>query len=125
MNVGFQAMTDHADGVADAILRIYTELVRQNVQNFSVIGKRNVASRINRAAYIFPLDITGTRTQCNAAPTVHSTHMIAGYADYRGLDGNIGDAFRFLHGTSNGADRGIKIYDQALAQTFRLSRAEA
>jgi len=36
--VRFQMLADHADGVANAVVRIHNEFVRQNVEHFAVFG---------------------------------------------------------------------------------------
>src|SRR5580704_10720419 len=59
MHVGFQALADHADRVANAVLRVDDKFVRQNVQHFAVFGKRNVAGSVDGAAHIVALDIAG------------------------------------------------------------------
>lgn len=57
MDVGFEALPDHADGVANAVLRIDHEFMRQNVEDFAVCWKRDVAGRIDGAAHIVALDV--------------------------------------------------------------------
>ena len=56
VNVGFEALADHADGVADAVLRIDEKFMRQHVEHFAIFGKRDVARRVDGAAHIFAFD---------------------------------------------------------------------
>src|SRR5437879_6736379 len=46
MDVDFQALADHADGVAYAVLRIHHEFVRKDVEDFAGFGKRDVAGGV-------------------------------------------------------------------------------
>ena len=101
VNVGFQALADHADGVADAVLRVDAKFMRQNVQHFAIVGKRNVARGVDSAAHIFALDVARARTKGDAAAAVHAAHMISGYPNDGGFDRNVGDTFGFFDGAAN------------------------
>ena len=61
MNVGFKALADHADGVANAVLRIHDKFLRQNVQDFAIFGQRDVARGIDGAADVVALDVARPR----------------------------------------------------------------
>src|SRR5207248_9710689 len=50
VNVGDQTLTNHAQGIADAVLRINDEFVREDVQDFAVFRERNVACGVDGAA---------------------------------------------------------------------------
>ncbi len=124
MNVHFQALADHTDSVAYAILRIYHELVGKDVQDFAVFGKRDVAGSVHGAAHVFALDVARTMSQSDAAAAVYATHVAPGHSDERFFDRHIRDAFGFFDRAADGTHRGIKIDDQALAQSLGLRRAE-
>ena len=124
MDVGFEALADHADGVADAVLRVNHKFVREDVKDFAVFGKRDVAGGVDGAANVVAFDITRAVAKCDAAAAVNTANVAAGYADDGGLDRDVGDAFGFFDGTTNGADCGIKIDDESLAQTLGFGRAE-
>ena len=124
MDVRFQPLADHADGIADAILGIHDELMRKNVQHFPVIGKRDVARGVNGAAHIVAFNVAGTRPQRDAAAAVHTANVAPGNANRGGFHGNVGDAFGFFHRAANGADRGVQIDDEPFAQPFGFRGAE-
>ena len=114
MDVGFEALADHADGVANAVLRVDQKFVRENVQDFAVFGKRDVAGGIDGAANVVAFDVARTMAEGDAAAAVDAAHEAAGHADHGGFHRNVGDAFGFFDGAANGTDGRVEIDDQAL-----------
>src|SRR5689334_25298234 len=108
MNIGFEALTYHAYGVANAVLRVDQEFVRQNVQHFAVRRQRDVARGVDGTAHVFTLDVARAVADADAPAAVHAAHMAAGHTNHRGFHGNVSDAFGFFHGAANGADGGIE-----------------
>src|SRR5213593_1525323 len=53
MNVHFQPLANHADGVANAVLGIHHEFVRKDMKDFAVFGQGDVASGVDGAAHVF------------------------------------------------------------------------
>src|SRR5262249_24889551 len=125
MNVNFQPLSHHSDGVANTVLRIHQEFVRQYVKDFAVFRQRDVSCGIDGAADVFALDIAGAISQRDATAAVDAAHVAAGHTDHRGFDGNVGDSFGFLHSAANRAHRGIEIDDYALAQPLGLRSAKS
>src|ERR1700693_4927672 len=125
VNIGFQAMADHANRITDAFLRVHAKFVRKNVKNFAVIGKRNVTSGVDGTANIFAFDITWARAQGDSAAAVHAAHMIAGNADHGRLHRNVRHALGFFHSTPNGAHGGIQINNQTFAQALGFRGAQS
>ena len=125
VHVYFQALPDHADGIADVVLLVDQKFLRQHMQNFAVFGKRNGARGVHGPAHVLLFDIARAGAQRNSPSAIHSAHVAAGNADHRRLDRHVGHAFRFLERAADGADRGIQIDDQALARSFGLSRAHS
>jgi hypothetical protein len=124
MDVGFEALSDHADGVADSVLRIDREFMRQNVEDFAVCRKRDVASCIDGAAHIVTLDVARASAEADATAAVDAADMAASYADHGGLDRDVGYAFGFLNGAANRANCGVEIDDEAFAKAFGFGRAQ-
>src|SRR6202521_6002107 len=62
MDVDFQPLADHADGVAYAVLRVRHEVMRKGMQYLPVFRERDIAGRIHGAAHVSALD--GSRTLC-------------------------------------------------------------
>src|ERR1700686_2979232 len=124
MDVGFQALAHHADGIANAVLCVDKKFVWQHVQHFAVRRQSDIARGIDGAPHVLALDVAGAGTDADAAAAVDATHVRAGYADHRGLYGNIGHTFRFLHGAANGTYGGVEVDDKALAKAFRFRSAE-
>jgi hypothetical protein len=124
MDVGFEALSDHADGVANSFLRIDHEFMRQNVEHFAVCRKRDVASCIDGAAHIVALNVAGASAEAEATAAVDAANMAASYADHRGFDRDVGYALGFLNGAANRANCGVEIDDEAFAQTFGFGRAQ-
>src|ERR1700675_1438793 len=98
MDVGFEALADHADGVANSVLGIHHEFMRQDVQHFAVFGKRDVAGRIDSAAHVVALDVARAVAKGDAAAAIYATHVAASYANHGSFDRDVGHAFGFFHG---------------------------
>src|SRR2546427_891540 len=113
MDVDFQALAEHADGVAYAVLGVDNKFMRKDVQNFAIFRKRDVAGSINGAADVFALDVSRPLSQGDAAAAVYAAHVAAGNSDQRFLHRHVGYAFGFFDRATDGADGGIKINDQA------------
>ena len=63
VNVDFEALADHADGVANAVLRVDQKFLRQHVQHFAVFGQRDVARGVDGAANVVALDVARASAQ--------------------------------------------------------------
>src|SRR5437667_30565 len=124
MNVHFQPLANHADGVANAVLRIHHEFVRKDMKDFAVFGQGDVASGVDGAAHVFALDVSRTLTQSDAAAAVYPAHVAAGDADERLFHWHVCNTFGFFDRAPYGTHRGIEIDDEALAQPFGLRSAE-
>ena len=124
VNICFQALANHADGVANAILRVHSEFMWKDVQNFAVFGKRDVACGIHRPAHVITLNVARTLSQSDATAAVYAAHVRAGHADHRLFHGHVRHALGFLDGAANRTDGGVEINNQTLAQALGLRRAE-
>src|SRR4029077_1535146 len=120
MDVRFQPVADHADGVANAALRIHHEFMGKDVQNLPVIRKGDIAGCVHGAAHVFALDVSRALSQGDAATAVYAAHVASGHSDQRFFDRNVRDAFGFFDRAADGAHGGIEIDDQALAQALGL-----
>ncbi len=83
MHVGFEALADHADGVANTVVSVHGKFVRQDVEDFAIFGKRNVSRGVDRAANVFTFDIARPIAESNPATAVQSANVTAGNADQR------------------------------------------
>src|SRR5713101_1814528 len=124
MNIDFQPLAHHSHRVADAVLGVHQKFLRKDVKHLAVIGQRDAASRINRAANVVALDVTRMVAQRNAAAAVQPAHVISGNTDERRFHGYAREAFGFFERPPNRTDRGIEVDDEALARTLRFSRAQ-
>jgi hypothetical protein len=124
MNVGFEALADHADSVADAVLRIDHEFVGEDVEDFAILGERDVASGVDGAADIVALDVARAVAKRYSAAAVDTADVAASHADYGGFNGDVSYAFGFFDGAANRAHGGIEIDDEAFAQALRFGGAQ-
>src|SRR5229473_2975672 len=123
VDIDFQPLADHADGVAYAILSIHHEFMRKDVQDFAVFWKRDVTSGIDGAADVIALDVSRPWTERDAAAAVYAAHVASGHSDERLFHGHVRNAFGFFDGAPDRTYGGIEIDDQALAQALGLGRA--
>jgi len=83
MNVGFEALADHAYGVANAVVSVHGKFVRQDVEDLAIFGKRNIARGVDRSANVFTLDVARAISESNAAAAVQTANVTASNADQR------------------------------------------
>src|SRR5271168_3485691 len=124
VDVRSQALADHADCVADIILRVQRKFLREDVQDFAVFGQLHAAGGFDGAAHVVALHIARARAYGDAAAAIHAAHVRAGYADQRGFHRDADERLSFFDGAANGADREIEVDDLAFAPAFRFGRAE-
>ena len=67
MYVGFQALADHADGVANIVLGIEKKFLREDVKYFAIFGQLHATSGLDGPAHIVALNIAWTRGHGDAA----------------------------------------------------------
>ncbi len=125
VDIYFQALPNHADGIADVVLVIDQKLLRQHVQDFAILRKGDGSSGVHGAPHVFLFDIPRPGAERNSATAVHAAQMAAGDSDHRGFHRHVGDAFSFLKRVTDGAHRGIQIHDEALARPFGFGRAHS
>src|SRR5581483_741256 len=120
VDIGFEPLPDHSDGIANAVMRVNNELVRQYVEHLAILRKRDVPRSIDCVANVLALNVARAVAERDASPAVHSPNVRSGDADQCRLDRHSANAFRLLGGAANRTDRGIQIDDEALAQPLRL-----
>src|SRR5277367_763159 len=123
VHVGFEALADHADGVADIILGVEKKFLGKDVEHFAIFGKLHPASGFDGATHVVTLNIAGPRADGDAATAVDAAHVDAGDSDQGGFDGHADDGFGFFDRAANGTDREVQIHDLAFAPAFRFGRA--
>src|SRR5580704_15363864 len=124
MDVRFEALADHADGIANSVLCVDHEFVRENVQNFAVFGKGDVASCVDSATHVVALDVARAIAKADAAAAVDAANMATRDSNHGGLNRHVGYPFGFLDRPADGADGGIEIDDESFAQTFGFRRTQ-
>src|SRR5487761_221165 len=124
VNVRFQSLAHHSDGVANVILRVDVKFLRQDVKNFAIVRQADVFRGFDSAAHIVAMNIARALAQRDSAATVHSTNMAAGDPDERRFDRDAHDVLRLLDGTANGADGKFEIHNLSLAPAFRFGSTQ-
>jgi hypothetical protein len=124
MHIGFEAMADHADGVANVVLRVEREFLRQHVQHLAVFRQRDAARGFDGATNVFALHVASAAAQGDAAAAVYAAHVAAGDAGDGRLHRHAHQRFRFLHRAADRADGQIEVDDLSLAPALRFGGAE-
>ena len=80
MHVCFEPVPQHADGIANVVLRVERKFLRQDVQHFAIVGQSNAPRRFNGAAHILPLHVACARANSygHAAAAVDPAHVPPG-----------------------------------------------
>ena len=123
MHVDFEALADHAQRIANIVVRVEQKFLREHVQHDAILGKRDIARRIHGVANIVAIDVPRAMPERDSAAAVHAANVAAGDADDRALDGHAGDAFGFFDRAPDRSRRRADIGDQALAQSLGFRRA--
>jgi len=123
MNVHFQALPDHAERIANIVVRIQKKLLRKYMQHHAILGQGDIARRVHGVANIVAVNIPGTVAQGDSAAAVHSANVTSCHACNRALHGHMGDALGFFDRAPHGGRRGADIRNQAFAQAFRFGCA--
>ena len=77
-------------------LAIQNEFLRQQVQRFAVLGKRNATGLFDRLANIFAADLAGARAERDSTMAVDAANMRSGHSDHRVLHRGLGYVLGFL-----------------------------
>src|SRR5271154_3015718 len=104
VDVCLQALADHADGVADVVLRVERKFLGEDVQDFAVFRQLHAAGGFDGAADVVALHVARARADRDAAAAIDAAHVRAGYADQRGFYRDSGERFGFFDGAADGAD---------------------
>ena len=120
MQVDFEASADHADGIVDAGLFVEQELLRQQVDDFAIGGKRNRAGAVDSGANIFTGDLAQAGAEADAAAAVDAANVLAADADDTLLNDSAGELFSDGGGFVDGLGRRGELGDQAFADSFRV-----
>ena len=118
MNVGLKALADHADGIADADLRIEQKFLRQHVEDDTIFRERDTPRRFDGVSHIFAVNIARTIADGDAAAAGDAVNVSASHADDGALDRHAGDAFSDFERVANRAGHGFEIHDQAFANAL-------
>jgi len=97
VHVHFEAPADHAQGIANIVVRVEQEFLRQDVQHHAVFGQCDVARGIHGVVHVVAIDIPRPVSQRDAAAAVHSAHLAARDAGDNALDGHSGNALGFFN----------------------------
>ena len=123
VHVHFQAPADHAQRIANIVVRVEQKFLRQDVQHHAILGKRDIARGIHGVAHVVAVDVPRPVPQRDAAAAVHAANVAAGDAGDDPLDGHAGDAFGFFDRAPHRSRRRADVGDQSLAQALGFRRA--
>jgi len=114
MNVDFKPLGNHpmAHGCQ---LWASTMNSCEDVQDFAIFGKRDVAGGVDGRGARHRLNVAWALTQRDAAAAIDSADVPAGHSDQRFFHWNVRDALGLFDRATDGTHRGIEIDDQALA----------
>ena len=101
MNIRLQTLSDHAQRIADAILRIDNEFMGKHVQDFAIGRKGDIPGCVNGPAHIFTLNIPGPRAEGNSRAAVYAADVGARNSDHRRFHGDVGNSLSFFDGAPN------------------------
>ena len=113
----------HADRVADALLAVDDEFLRQHVQDLLVGGDRDRLGRIDHVLDVAVADLLVAHA--HDAVGVEAAHVAAGDAGVHRVDLAAGHELGFLHGALDRLHRRLDVDDHALLQPARGLRAQA
>ena len=92
----FEPGGHHAQRIVHAGLVIENEFLRQQVQNFAIVGKRDGAGLVHRGTKFLAANFTRPRAETQPAMAVDAAGVRSGHAQQGMLDGRPGRVFRLL-----------------------------
>ena len=97
VNVHFESGSHHSQRIADSILVIDGEFLRQDVDDFPVRRKRDRSSSLDNAAHIVAVNFPRARWYRRHAATVETFDVRTSKADINRLDFTTRHRLRFAH----------------------------
>ncbi len=123
VDLRFEPHARHADGLADAVLRVDDEFLRQDVQDLLVRGNRHGARRVDHALDVALRDfLVADRDD---AVRIQAAHVAAGDAGEHGMNLATGHQLGFLDRALDRLHRRVDVDDDAALQPARRVRAHA
>ncbi len=125
VEIDFEAIADHADGVVDAGLLVEDELLREEMDDLAVGRQRDGAGAIDGGADFFAGDLAHARAEADAATAVQAADVGSADGDDAALDGGFGDVFGEGGGLVDGFDGGADFGDDSFARALGVDDAVA
>src|SRR5690348_6694877 len=125
VDIGLQMRTHHAQRIADAVLGIQQELLRQNVQQLAVRRDGNALRRPNHLADVFPSNSMPAIRNGDSAARIDASNVRAADTDVCDVDGDPCGRFSRIHGFLDRKNGRIQINNQAFVPTFGLCYPQA
>ena len=119
----FEPGRHHAQRIVDAGLVVENEFLRQQMQNFAIVGKRNGAGLVHRGTQFFAANFARPGAEAQTAVAVDAAGVGPGHAQQGVLDGRSGHVFGLLHRLLNRGYGFVQIDDDALARAARFRYA--
>ena len=125
VDVHLEARARHAGRVADAVLVVDHELLRQHVQDLAVHRDRDRLGGVDHAAHVLLVDHPVLVGHRDHAARVEALDVGAGDADVGRADLDAGHQLRLLEHALDRVDGGLEVDHDTLAQAARLRLADA
>ena len=123
VHLGLEAHARHADRIADALLAVDDELLRQHVQDLLVGGD---GDRLGRIDHVLDVAVGDLRSRiADHAVGVEAAHVAAGDAGVHRVDLAAGHELGFLHRALDRLHRRLDVDHHAFLQAARGLRAQA
>ena len=116
MHLHLELGTQHAGGIAHAVLLIHNELLRQQMHDLPIWRQRYRPGFFHGVADIVTSDLASARSQSDSATAVHAAQMHAANAHHGGFHRHARRSFGFFHCTLDTDYGFLQVHDGAFAR---------
>jgi len=125
VEVDFEAVADHANGVVDAGLLVEDELLGEQVDDLAIGRQRDGTGAVDGGADFFAGDLAHTRPEADATAAVEAADVRSANGDDAALDGGLGNVFSESGGLVDGFNCGPDFGDDSFAGPLGVDDAVA
>src|SRR5476651_1891537 len=123
VQVYFQPAAHHARRITNAGLLVQDELLRQQMQDFTISGQNHRTRFLHGRANIVTIDITRPRTERDAATAGDALDVRSANGHHGVVHCAVGQFLRFFHGFLDALHGLFQFHDDALARAATLHLA--
>ena len=125
VHVDLEACAGHADRVADPVLLVHDEVLRQHVHDLAAARQRDGARGVDGAAHVLARDLAVLPRHGDHAAAVEALDVRARQAEMDRVDLDAGGQLRLLERLLDGVDGGFQVHDHTAPNAAGVGQADS